>query len=88
MRLFQNLTLQKNLELDRNGVSGSNLPDSRESSGAREIASFAERKAIGAWEAKLIIITVVRDKINAPFAAISSARDNARSIAGVPFSDT
>jgi hypothetical protein len=55
MRPFQNPTLQRDLELDRNEVSGSNLPDSRESSGAREIASFAERKAIGAWKAKLNI---------------------------------
>ena len=30
------------------GDSRSDLPDSRDSSGAREMASFAERKAIGA----------------------------------------
>jgi hypothetical protein len=33
-------------------------------------------------------MTVIHDEMNTPFAAISSARDNARSMAVVPFSDT
>ncbi len=47
MRLFQNPDLQM-LDHDRSEVSGNDLPDSKESSGAREIASFADRNAIGA----------------------------------------
>ena len=48
MQPFQNPALRKVLEHDKNGVNGHNSPGSKESSMAREIAIFADRKARGA----------------------------------------
>jgi hypothetical protein len=47
-RPFRNPTLRKGLKYGKSWVSGHDSPDSKESSMAREIANFADRKARGA----------------------------------------
>jgi hypothetical protein len=88
-RLFQSPALQTALERDRNVVSKRHSPGSRDSSSAREIANFADRRARGASEAGLKSHRVMRyNTIHVPFSAISSARVNARSMADMSLPDT
>jgi len=88
-RLFQSPALQTVLERDRNVVSKRHSPGSKDSSRAREIANFADRRARGASETDFKRHRVIRDNmIHVPFSAISSARVNARSMADASFPDT
>jgi hypothetical protein len=87
--LFQSPALQTVLERDRNVVGKRHSPGSKDSSRAREIANFADRRARGASETDFKSHRVMRDNmIRVPFSAISSARVNARSMADVSLPDT